>query len=83
MAIEPAIKEKIPFFLNSKNKFRRPLSSMWGGGVKTLMARPYFFCDFPNLEHHDDVALVEDVAGRVHCDPGEVLDLLRVPKSIN
>ena len=81
MAIEPAIKEKILFF-KSKKKFRRPLSSM-GGGVKTLMARPYFFCDFPNLEHHDDVALVEDVAGRVHCDPGEVLDLLRVPKGIN
>ncbi len=35
----------------------------------------------PNyLEHDDDVALVEDVARRVHCDPREVLYLLGIPE---
>ena len=36
----------------------------------------------PDLEHDDDVALVEDVAGRVHGHSGEMLDLLRIPDPI-
>ena len=31
------------------------------------------------LEHDDHMALVENVAGRVHCDPGEMLDFLWIP----
>jgi hypothetical protein len=35
----------------------------------------------PNyLEHDDHMALVEDVARRVHCDPREMLYLLGIPE---
>ena len=37
----------------------------------------------PGLEHHDHVALVEDLGGRVHGDAGEVLDLLRVAVEVD
>ncbi len=35
------------------------------------------------LEHHDDMALVQDVGGRVDGDTGEVLDLLWVSVEVD